>query len=82
VASLNQCELRYPFLDLDVIRTATSLKPELNLSRAGEKKRVLKSISRELGLPQEATERPKKAMQYGSGIHKILLGAMRRNLIK
>jgi len=81
VASLNQCELRYPFLDSEVIAAATSIKPELNLSRSGEKKKVLKLISKELGLPEEAAERPKKAMQYGSGMHKVLLSARRRNLI-
>ena len=82
IASLNQCELRYPFLDEDFIKAATSLKPELNLSRGGEKKRILKLISIELGLPREIAERPKKAMQYGSGIHKILLKAKKESLIK
>ncbi|QLJ52909.1 MAG: Asparagine synthetase [glutamine-hydrolyzing] [Candidatus Fermentimicrarchaeum limneticum] len=82
IASLNQCELRYPFLDEDFIKSATSLKPELNLSRDGEKKRILKLISIELGLPREIAERPKKAMQYGSGIHKILLKAKKESLIK
>jgi len=82
VASLSQCELRYPFLDRDFIKSATSLKPELNLTRDGEKKRILKLISIELGLPREIVERPKKAMQYGSGIHKILLKAKKQNIIK
>ncbi|MCX6775721.1 MAG: asparagine synthase-related protein [Candidatus Micrarchaeota archaeon] len=81
-ASLNQCELRYPFLDLGVIEAATLVKPELNLSRRGEKKRVLKAVSREMGLLEDAVERPKKAMQYGSGMHKLLIRARRKNLIK
>ena len=82
IASINHCELRYPFLDIRVIELATSLKPELNLSKAGEKKRVLKAVSREIGLPNEIVERPKRAMQYGSGIHKMLLRAKRKSLIK
>ncbi|NYZ78784.1 asparagine synthase [Candidatus Micrarchaeota archaeon] len=82
VASLNHCELRYPFLDLDFIKVVTSIKPELNLSRSGEKKRILKTISIELGLPAEIAERPKKAMQYGSGIHKVLLQARRKNMVE
>jgi asparagine synthase (glutamine-hydrolysing) len=82
VASLNHCELRYPFLDLGFIKVVTSVKPELNLSRSGEKKRVLKTISIELGLPAEIAERPKKAMQYGSGIHKVLLQARRKGMIE
>ncbi len=80
-AALNQCELRYPFLDSDFIKVATSLKPELNLSISGEKKIILKLISIELGLPREIAERLKKAMQYGSGIHKILLKARKKGLI-
>jgi asparagine synthase (glutamine-hydrolysing) len=82
IASANHCELRYPFLDMRVIELATSLKPELNLSKQGEKKRALKAVSRELGLPEDVIERPKKAMQYGSGIHKMLLKARRKSLIK
>jgi len=82
VASVNHCELRYPFLDTRVMELATSLKPEQNLSRQGERKRILKAVSREIGLPEEAVERPKRAMQYGSGIHKLLLHARKNNLIK
>jgi asparagine synthase (glutamine-hydrolysing) len=82
IASINHCELRYPFLDFDFIKFVTSIKPELNLSRSGEKKIVLKTISIELGLPPEIAERPKKAMQYGSGIHKVLLQARRKSLIE
>jgi len=82
IASVNHCELRYPFLDMRVIELATSLKPELNLSKQGEKKRILKAVSREIGLPEDAVERPKKAMQYGSGMHKLLIRARRKSLIK
>jgi asparagine synthase (glutamine-hydrolysing) len=82
IASINHCELRYPFLDSDFIKFATSIKPELNLRRSGEKKIVLKTISIELGLPPEIAERPKKAMQYGSGIHKVLLHNRGKSLIK
>jgi asparagine synthase (glutamine-hydrolysing) len=81
IASVNHCELRYPFLDMKVIELATSLKPELNLSKQGEKKRILKAVSREIGLPEDVVERPKKAMQYGSGIHKVLLKARRNGII-
>lgn len=81
IASINHCEPRYPFLDMKVIELATSLKPELNLSKQGEKKRILKAVSREIGLPEDVVERPKKAMQYGSGIHKVLLKARRNGII-
>ncbi|MFH0818303.1 MAG: hypothetical protein V1909_06760, partial [Candidatus Micrarchaeota archaeon] len=40
--------------------------------RGEERKPVLREIARMLGLPEGARIRPKKAMQYGSGIHKIL----------
>jgi len=80
-AMLNQCEVRCPFLDLRFVELVHSIKPELNLSKKGEKKLVLKRIARELKTPEIACERPKKAMQYGSGIHKILLRAVKKNLI-
>ncbi|MEM3690750.1 MAG: asparagine synthetase B, partial [Candidatus Micrarchaeia archaeon] len=79
VASMNQCQLRYPFLDTEVIRVATSIKPEFNLK--GGKKVVLREISKEMGLPPEISGRPKKAVQYGSGIHKTLIRALRKGLV-
>jgi len=80
VASLNHCQLRYPFLDKEVIQVATSIKPELNFE--GGKKAVLREVAKEMGLPHEIAERPKRAVQYGSGIHKTILKALRNGKIK
>ena len=37
------------------------------------KKPLLRKIAAKLGMPQDAIDRKKKAMQYGSGVHKILV---------
>lgn len=61
-------ETRYPFLDEDLARHALTLPPEQKLT-ADYKKYALRMAARELGVPEQAWKRPKKAMQYGSGIH-------------
>jgi asparagine synthase (glutamine-hydrolysing) len=38
----------------------------------GERKIVLKLAATEAGLPDEICSKPKKAIQYSSGIHKII----------
>jgi asparagine synthase (glutamine-hydrolysing) len=66
-------DLRLPFLDFGVVREAMSIKPEMKLRKSERlNKLVLRDIARELGVPKEVCERPKKAVQYGSGIAKVL----------
>ena len=36
------------------------------------RKCILREVGAELGVPEEIVNRPKKAAQYGSGIHKML----------
>lgn len=61
-------ETRYPFLDEDLAEHALSLPPEQKIT-AEYKKYALRMAAKELGVPEQAWKRPKKAMQYGSGIH-------------
>ncbi|MCX8196813.1 MAG: asparagine synthase C-terminal domain-containing protein [Candidatus Micrarchaeota archaeon] len=57
-----------PFVD-EVLKTPISER----LGTLANKKPLLRKIAAELGVPQAAIDRKKKAMQYGSGVHKILL---------
>lgn len=36
------------------------------------RKCILREVASQMGVPPEIVKRPKKAAQYGSGIHKIL----------
>lgn len=66
-------ETRYPFLDEDLAEHALSLPPEQKIT-AEYKKYALRMAAKEVGVPEQAWKRPKKAMQYGSGIHKHIQG--------
>jgi asparagine synthase (glutamine-hydrolysing) len=67
-------ELRVPYLDLQIINIAmnTPMKYKINDVNDRLRKCILREVAMDLGVPQEIVERPKKAAQYGSGIHKIL----------
>ncbi len=73
VAASEGVEVRCPLLDEKVERLAMMVPVEEKFANTGERKNVLRRIARELGVPAEACARPKQALQYGSGVHKVLL---------
>ena len=77
VAESEGVEVRCPLLDEEVARLAMMVPVEAKFA-GGERKGVLRRIARELGVPEEACARPKQALQYGSGVHKVLLKRMGR----
>lgn len=74
VTMANSIELRVPYLDLDVINTAINIPMKYKISGTEDnlRKCILREAGAELGVPAEIVNRPKKAAQYGSGIHKML----------
>jgi asparagine synthase (glutamine-hydrolysing) len=73
IAKYHGVKFAYPFADEKLFAQVQKIPiPELAGKRS-EKKPVLRAIARNLGVPEIACVRPKKAMQYGSGVHKILL---------
>lgn len=71
IAGLEGVRIAFPFLDETFLHLARSVPIEKHFGKA-ERKPVLREIAKILGVPEAARTRPKKAMQYGSGIHKIL----------
>ena len=67
----NSIEVRYPYLDKDVIKTAISIPIEFKI-RNSTRKVILRKIGLELGLPKDIVDRPKKAIQYGSRVTGML----------
>jgi len=67
-------ELRLPFSDLALIEWGLSIPPNLKLSGGpgSPRKIVLRSLARRLGLPEEIAGRPKKAIQYSTGVNRAL----------
>ncbi len=70
-------ELVSPYLDPEVEAAAHACAASL-LGKEGEPmKPVLRSAARALGLPDSLATRPKKALQYGSGVTRLLREADR-----
>ena len=74
VTMANSVELRVPFLDKEVIRTGLAISPELKVLKKGgsyTRKYILRKAAEGV-LPSELLWKEKKAMQYGTGVQKVL----------
>ena len=61
----------YPFLNSEIVEESLKIPAEMKITEK-YKKHVLRIAAKKLGVPEDSWKRPKKAMQYGSGIHKII----------
>jgi asparagine synthase (glutamine-hydrolysing) len=74
VTMANSVELRVPFLDKEVIKIGLAISPELKvIKKDGSyiRKYILRKAADDL-LPPELLWKEKKAMQYGTGVQKVL----------
>lgn len=74
-------EMREPYLDKQIIRTAFDINPKLNIIGPNDLlgKRVHRKLANQLGIPKEIAYRNKAAAQHGSGIHYIIDEIAREN---
>lgn len=80
MASQFVIEARYPFLEKKLVEAVLSIPISERIEKKGRvKKPLLRAVAKELGLPKEICARRKRAVQYGSGIHKALLKLLKRN---
>jgi asparagine synthase (glutamine-hydrolysing) len=75
IAKINNLNFRSPFLDKDFIKYALNIPIQYKIQSSDDKlrKHILRDIAIDLGIPDYIASRPKKAAQYGSGIHKIII---------
>ena len=73
-------ELRLPFADLRLIEFGLSLPTGLILSLEPEspRKLVLRRLAEKLGFPEEMAYKPKRAVQYSTGVNNALKRLARR----
>ena len=74
VTTANSVKLRAPFLDKEVIRTGLAIRPELKVLKRSDRyirKYILRKAADGL-LPPELLWKEKKAIQYGTGVQKVL----------
>jgi asparagine synthase (glutamine-hydrolysing) len=74
VCSYHGVELRLPFIDRDVIDFSLRLPLRLKINSVEDRlrKRVLRRVARNLEIPSFMADKPKKAVQYTTGVTKAL----------
>ena len=87
ICAANGIELRFPFMDKELVKFALEIPAELKVKEVEDKefscidiidgkkfirKYVLRKIAKKIGIPEVVINRPKKALQYGSHSMKIL----------
>jgi len=80
VCAFHKVELRLPYMDREVVRFALSLSVNLKIDSVDDRlrKRVLRHVAKNLGIPEFVVERTKKAVQYATGVDKALRELARR----
>ena len=71
ITSFHDVELRVPFGSFDLAEFALGLPVELKIENKTDtlRKLVLRKVALNVGLPNLMTEKPKKAVQYSTGIN-------------
>jgi len=74
VCAYHNVELRLPYVDLRVMRYALSLPLGLKISSVDDtlRKRVLRQVAKDIGIPASIAHKPKKAIQFTTGVDKAL----------
>ena len=84
LAVSHKMELRCPFAFFPLVKFALQLPITLKLrvDRGGVvRKFILRRLASDWNLPHTVVEKPKKAVQYSTGVQKVLLKAARKNNI-
>ena len=71
ICSFHDVELRLPFASYPLAEFAIALPVELKIERklGSLRKLVLRKVAENIGLPASIAEKPKKAMQYATGVN-------------
>jgi asparagine synthase (glutamine-hydrolysing) len=74
VCSFHKVELRLPFVDRDVVHFSLSLPLSLKIESVEDRlrKRVLRRVAQNLGIPMFIANKTKKAVQYTTGVNKAI----------
>ncbi|MFI5419939.1 MAG: asparagine synthase C-terminal domain-containing protein [Nitrososphaerales archaeon] len=77
-------ELVEPLFQKEFVDFALTIPIEFKLQRGNDmlRKRIWRFLGRTMKLPEEIVFRPKKAMQYGMGIHRIVYSMLKNGTLK
>ncbi|MBN1169583.1 asparagine synthase, partial [Candidatus Micrarchaeota archaeon] len=73
VCRKNGIEARFPYCDKKIAELVFSVPLEERMEDRELKKGTIREAGKILGVPEFVLKRRKKALQYGSGVHKLLL---------
>ena len=74
ICSFHNVELRLPFATFELAKFAAALPVNLKISpeKDSMRKLVLRKVAENVGLPEAISKKPKKAVQYTTGVNKAL----------
>jgi asparagine synthase (glutamine-hydrolysing) len=74
ICGFHDVELRLPFASYQIAKFAVNLPIELKIEKSADtlRKLVLRKVAVDMGLPSSIVEKPKKAVQYATGINGAL----------
>ncbi|MEM2341828.1 MAG: asparagine synthetase B [Candidatus Bathyarchaeia archaeon] len=81
ICSFHNVEARFPYADFDLASFALSLPITLKISSSKDplRKRILRRLAEYIGLPADVYLKPKKAIQYGTGVSQALKKIAKEN---
>jgi asparagine synthase (glutamine-hydrolysing) len=80
ICSFHNVELRLPFASYQIAKFAINLPVELKIEKKADslRKLVLRKVAENIGLPTSIAKKPKRAMQYATGINDALKKVAKR----
>jgi len=74
ICSFHNVQLRLPFTSYELVKWGLSLPTELKIEKKSDslRKLVLRKVATDLGIPESIAQKPKKAVQYSTGISGVL----------
>jgi asparagine synthase (glutamine-hydrolysing) len=81
IGGFHGVELRLPFASYEIAEFAVDLPVEVKIERKANalRKLVLRKVAENAGLPARIVEKPKKAMQYATGVNDALKKLARKH---
>jgi len=74
ICNFHDVELRLPFASYQIAKFAVNLPMELKIEKNMDslRKLVLRKVAEDIGLPKSISDKPKRAVQYSTGINDAL----------
>jgi asparagine synthase (glutamine-hydrolysing) len=72
LASSFYTRLLLPYAALDFVKYAITIPLKMKLDKSGKRKIILQEVANNLSIPDTLSHREKKAMQFSSGIYKVV----------